>query len=270
MAQSYTNCAWQDGLLNLAEGVAAGGALSDGYALQLNPYIMGYPAATAAVDAAGNVVQMPVAPFQYLESHDHSQLIVFASPGFDPSNPPVNCDRSRWYKLQPHAIALYTLQGIPMLWEGQEFADNYSLDPTGESRVYWERVTHWEYFYDANGNPLVNLYRRLGNLRRTVPALRGRDSFYYNQQSLQGTQAIIYSRHAAASAANPESWALVLENFGDGAAQVNAPFPQAGTWREMLDDSFRAAPYEVQPNAAGQQIALTVPSNYGQVWVKVA
>jgi hypothetical protein len=37
----------------------------------------------------------------------------------------------------------------------------------------------------------------------------------------------------------------------------------------MLDDLFRAAPLEVTPGEAGQAIALTVPSNYGQVWVKV-
>jgi len=259
MSESYTNCAWQNGLLSLAESVAGGAAPADAFAHQLDPSFLGYPATTAAVDAAGNAIQMPVAPFQYLESHDHSQLIVFASGG----------DRSRWYKLQPHAIALYTLQGIPMLWQGQEFADNYALPDGGPDRVDLERVTHWEYFYDANGNPLVNLYRRLGNLRRTVKALRSRSSFYYWQQSLQGSQTIIYSRHAAADAGNPESWALVLVNFAGGDANVNAPFPVAGTWREMLDDKFRAAPLEVTVGADGAEIALTVNSNYGQVWVKV-
>jgi maltooligosyltrehalose trehalohydrolase len=270
MSQSYTNSAWQNGLLSLAEGVAGGDALDDSYAHQLDPSFMGYPSTTAAVDAAGNAIQMPVAPFQYLESHDHSQLIVYASPGGDPGDPIPEGDRSRWFKLQPHAIALYTLQGIPMLWQGQEFADNYGLPDNGLDRVHLERVTHWEYFYDQYGNPLVGLYRRLGNLRRTVSALRSRASYYYNQQSLQGTQVIIYSRHAVADANNAESWALVLINFSDEAAQVNAPFPAAGTWSEMLDDSFRAAPLEVQPAAGGAQIALQVPSNYGQVWVKVA
>jgi hypothetical protein len=116
---------------------------------------------------------------------------------------------------------------------------------------------------------LISLYRRLGPLRRSTGALRGRDSFYYNQQSLQGNQVLIYSRHAAATTTDAESWALVTLNFGPSDSAVQAPFPVAGTWREMLDASFRAAPLEVTPGQAGQTIALTVPSNYGQVWVKV-
>jgi 1,4-alpha-glucan branching enzyme len=269
MEQSYTNAAWQNGLLNLAEGVASGAAPQDSYALQLNPSIMGFPASTSAVDAQGNAIQMPVAPFQYLESHDHSQLICFTDPSYDTGDPIPEGDRSRWYSLQPHAIALYTLQGIPMLWQGQEFADNYNLPNTGLARIHLERDTHWEYFYDAFGQPLVSLYRRLGGLRSSTRALRGRDSYYYNQASLQGNQVLIYSRHSAATAAEAESWALVLLNFGDNDGTVQAPFPAAGTWREMLDDSFRAAPLEVSPGQAGQTIQLTVPSNYGQVWVKV-
>ncbi len=269
LSQSYTNSAWQNGLLYSAEGVAGGSAPTDSYAHQLDPCFMGFPATTAAVDAAGNPIQMPVAPFQYNESHDHSQLIVFASPGADAGDPIPEGDRSRAFKLQPHAIALYTLQGVPMLWQGQEFADNYSLPDNGLSRVHLERVTHWEYFYDAYGAPLVNLYRRLGALRGSVRALRSRASYYYWQQSLQGTQILIYSRHAVADAGGAESWALVLLNFSDAAGTVDAPFPVAGTWREMLDDAFRAAPLEVQPAEDGATVALQVPSNYGQVWVKI-
>jgi hypothetical protein len=81
---------------------------------------------------------------------------------------------------------------------------------------------------------------------------------------------LIYSRHAVAAGANPESWALVLLNFSDAAAEVSAPFPVAGTWREMLDDTLRPAPLEVQPAEDGATIVLQVPSNYGQIWVKTA
>ena len=270
MAQSYTNSAWQDGLLSLAEGVVGGAAATDGYAHQLDPSFMGYPATTAAVDAAGNAIQMPVAPFQYIESHDHSQLIVFAGTGGDSGDPTPEGDRSQYFMLQPHAIALYTLQGIPMLWQGQEFADNYNLPSTGLSRVHLARVTHWEYFYDAYGSPLVSLYRRLGALRGSVRALRSRASYYYWQQSLQGTQVLIYSRHAAASGTDAESWALVLLNFGGVDSTVAAPFPVAGTWREMVDDSFRATPLEVTPAMDGEAVSVTAPSHYGQIWVKVS
>ncbi len=270
LSETYTNCAWQNGLLYLAEGVAAGAALSDSYAHQLDPSFMGFPGATTAADAAGNAIQMPVAPFQYIESHDHSQLIVFAGTGSDSQDAIPEGDRSRFFKLQAHAIALYTLQGIPMLWQGQEFADNYGLPDTGLARVHLERNTHWEYFYDQFGLPLVKLYRRLGTLRRSVRALRSRSSYYYWLQSLQGTQVLIYSRHAAAAGVLPESWALVLLNFSEVAADVNAPFPVAGTWREMLDNSLRPAPLELTPATDGELLPVQVPSNYGQIWVKVS
>jgi len=38
----------------------------------------------------------------------------------------------------------------------------------------------------------------------------------------------------------------------------------------MLDDKFRAATLEVSPAIDGEEISLTVPANYGPVWVKVA
>jgi maltooligosyltrehalose trehalohydrolase len=270
LSQTYTNAAWQNGLLYLAESVASGSPVQDSYALQLNPTFMGIPSTTTAVDTTGNAIQMPVTVFQYLESHDHSQLVCFTNPNYDPGDPIPEGDRSQSYRLQPHAIALYTLQGIPMLWQGQEFGDNYSLPGNGLARVHLQRDTHWEYFYDQYGQPLISLYRRLGALRASTPALRGRDSFYFNQQSLQGTQVLIYSRHSAAIATTPESWAFVLLNFASSDSTVNAPFPAAGTWREMLDNSFRAAPLEVTAASAGVLISLTVSSNYGQVWVKVA
>ena len=270
LAETCTNGAWQNGLLFLAEAVAGGGAVTADYAHQLDPSFMGYPDFTAAVDAAGNAVQMPVAPFQYIESHDHSQLIVFAGSGGDDGDATPEGDRSLYYKLQPHAIALYTLQGIPMLWQGQEFADNYNLPDTGLSKVHLERVTHWAYFYDGPGAALVSLYRRMGALRRSVRALRSRASFFYWQQSLQGNQVLIYSRHAVASGTDPESWALVLLNFGGGASTVATPFPVAGTWREMVDDAFRASPYEVRTGVDGEMVSVAVNSFYGQVWVKVA
>jgi hypothetical protein len=48
---------------------------------------------------------MPVAPFQYLNSHDHSHLICFAATTGD--GPIPSGDRTRFYQLQPFAIALY-------------------------------------------------------------------------------------------------------------------------------------------------------------------
>ena len=262
LRQTFTNCAWQDELLNKSEDMAQWHYADANFAHLLDPYFSGYPATKTVVDGAGNPVEMPVAPFQYVETHDHSQLIVFAGTVSDPG-PLAEGDRSRFYKLQPFAIALLTAQGIPMLWQGQEFADNYPLPGTGLARVHLRRDTHWEYFYDAYGLALVRVYRRLGQLRRTSRALRSRESYFYYLQSLQGTQIVAYHRHAPAAGAAAEEYAMVLLNFADSAGIISVPFPKAGTWQEMLDGN-----QTISVPSDGAVQTVTVPSNYGMIFIR--
>jgi maltooligosyltrehalose trehalohydrolase len=266
LRNTYTSCAWQNDLLDSAESIAAGNAPTDGFAHTLDPFFGNrYPGTKTVVNAAGNPVDMPVTPFQYLNSHDHSHLIVFAGTTGSGAFPPG--DRSRYWRLQPLAIALYTSQGVPMLWEGEEFADDYNLPGDGSARVNLRRDTHWEYFYDDYGAPLIRLYRRLAQLRRSSRALRSRESFYYWQQSLQSTQMIAYHRHAPASPARPEEFALVILNFASTAGTIQLPFPKAGAWTEKLDEDVRSAPWTVKVGAAGSTQSITVPSNYGCIFV---
>jgi 1,4-alpha-glucan branching enzyme len=165
------------------------------------------------------------------------------------------------------AIALYTSQGIPMLWEGEEFGDNYNLPGDGSARVSLRRDTHWEYFYDDDGVPLILLYRRLAKLRRMSRALRSRESFYYWQQSLQNSQLIAYHRHAPATPTEPEEYAMVILNFASNADTIQVPFPKAGTWTEKLDENVRPTPWTVDVASAGDVERITVPSNYGCIFV---
>jgi maltooligosyltrehalose trehalohydrolase len=265
LSTTYTNCAWQDDLLDASESIIGGSAVTDGFAHTLDPFFADrYPGTKSVVNAAGNPVDMPVAPFQYLNSHDHSHLIVFAGTTSSGAFPPG--DRSRVWSQQPFAIALYTSQGVPMLWEGEELCDDYNLPGDGSARINLRRDTHWEYFYDDYGSPLVRLYRRLGGLRRSTAALRSRESFYYWQQSLQGTSLIAYHRHAPANGANPEQYAMVLLNFSSSLGTIEVPFPKAGVWTEQLDADVRPAPWTIQVAFPGDIQPVTVPSNYGCIF----
>ena len=268
LENTYTNAAWQDDLLNKSEGMIQSSSADQDFAHLLDVSFTGYPLTKTVVDNNGNPVAMPVAPFQYLESHDHSQLIVFT--GTDSPDPLAEGNRNNFYLLQPFAIALYTAQGIPMLWEGQEFADDYQLPPAGDARIGLRRDMHWEYFYDDPGSALIRLYRRLGTLRRTSRALRSRDSYFYYEQSLQGTAILAYQRHAAADAGQPEEYAMVLLNFGDDSGSIAVPFPQAGTYREMLDDDVRPSHYDLNVASDGEFQTIIVPSHYGFVFVKIS
>jgi maltooligosyltrehalose trehalohydrolase len=266
LRNTYTSCAWQDDVLNQAEAIVAGAAPKDDFAHALDPFFGNrYPGTKAVVNTAGSPVNMPVAPFQYLNSHDHSHLIVSA--GTTGGGPFAPGDRSRFWRLQPLAIALYTSQGVPMLWEGEEFADDYQLPGGGFARINLRRDMHWEYFYDDYGAPLIRLYRRLAQLRRSSRALRSRESFYYWQQSLQGNQLLAYHRHAVAGPADPEQYALVILNFADHADTIQVPFPQAGTWVEKPDEDVHANRWTVQVASSGAAQAITVPSNYGCIFM---
>ena len=254
LATTYSSATWQDGLLAKAEAMAAQGFVDDGFAHLLDASFSGYPETKAVHDKDGQPVAMPVAPFQYLESHDHSQLINFVAGAPEA----VLADRSRWYKLQPFAIALYTCPGVPMLWQGQEFADNNGLPGGGDARIHFRRNTHWEYFYDDQGAPLVRLYRLLGALRHAHPALRSRDSYYFNLDSRPADGVIVYQRRAATD----HEVAMVFLNFSDQAQTVTAPFSQTGLYHEGIDgaDALTIS----QP---GQRVTVTVPSNYGRIYL---
>jgi maltooligosyltrehalose trehalohydrolase len=104
-------------------------------------------------------------------------------------------------------------------------------------------------------------------LRRNCRALRSRESFYYFQQSLKGNQVVAYHRHAPATANEEEAFAMVLLNFGDATGAIQLPFPQKGTWQEMLDDDVREKPLTADVTVQGAFQQITVPSHYGYVYV---
>lgn len=261
LRETYSNGAWQDGLLNKAENMLQWNYVDDQSILLLDPHFNDYPDTKTVHDLAGQPVAMPVAPFQYLETHDHSQLISFV--GIEAGEVPFG-DRSKFYKLQPFAIALYTCQGTPMLWQGQEFAENYVLPSSGNGRVRLRRDVNWEYFYDLYGMSLVRLYRILGKLRHTFPALRSREFFYYNVQSRPGDRVVVYRRQSTTA----QQIAMVFLNFSDGLQSIAVPFPEPGTYREMIDDGLRSTPFEISVSSANQVINVEVPSNYGYIFIK--
>ena len=56
---------------------------------------------------------------------------------------------------------------------------------------------------------------------------------------------------------------MVFLNFSDGVRSIEVPFPKPGTYREMIDDGARSAPYEISIASANQMVRVDVPSNYG-------
>ena len=262
LQQTYSNAAWQDGLLNKVRDMAKYQYVDQDFVNLLNPYALGYPASR---DFDGK--QAPVAPFMYLNSHDHEHLITSfgIKPGIGGPGDLWFGDRANTARLQPYAIALYTCQGIPMLWQGEELAENYTLPGGGNARISTPRPVHWEYFYDPYGQELIRLYRILARLRRQLPALRSRN--FSSLAILPGAMTVAYQRQTSASASSPQQTAVVLLNFSNNDQSVTISFPKAGTYREMINNDVRAQPWDITVPHDGDTVALTIPSNYGYIFV---
>lgn len=263
VSQTYSNTTWQNALLDRSRDMLRWNYVSEHLAHLLDPEFMGYPNEYQN-PATGD--RFPVAPFQYFESHDHARFINEAGRlALRDLLGEAFGDRSRFFKVQPYVIALYTAKGIPMLFGGQEFGENWGVPDSGIGRNLFERPLHWEYFYDPPGKALVRLHRIMGGLRRRLRALKSRGYFFYYFEPNHLRQGVIvFRREAPALGATPAESLLVFLNFSDARVDAWLPFPSAGTWVEQIDG---ASPPITVANG-GDWHGVPIPSNYGAVYVR--
>lgn len=251
IATTYSNLTWQNGTLGQAEAVshAAPGAL-EGLGQRLG--LMGY---VGEVDYGGR--RMAKSALQYIENHDHSRFVCnFGIIGHDNDILLGEGDRGDWFKVQPYLIALLTAKGIPLLWQGQEFAENYFLPDGGLGRVVILRPVRWDYFYDAIGGNTIHLVRALIALRRRLAQFRGGDHYFHNDYDAYLSRgALLYTRSLG------DAWSLVALNFTGTDIEVPYAFPRDGDYREELHGQDNLSGMR-----AGAQVMLRLPSNYGRVW----
>ncbi len=251
---TYSNCTWQNGMFDAARSVARGDRdrLTD-WGLRLG--LAGYP---EQADSNGDVI--PKSALQYLENHDHERFICnFGLSNQDEAGNPLflEGDRARWFMLQPYLIATLMSKGIPMLWQGEEFGENYFLPDFGAGRVALLRPPRWDYFYDEEGRGVVSLVRKLIRLRRERAQLRlGRYFFFNHWERYQSHGVLLFARY------NDTDYTVVAVNTTDAEQTVPFWFPIAGDYVEELhggDVGLKAV-------AALEETPLTIPSHYGRIW----
>jgi len=250
---TYSNCTWQNQTYDAAKAVARGdrGRLPDwGFKLGL----FGYPE-----QETSNGEVIPKSALQYIENHDHERFIC----NFGLSNPDeagnplfLEGDRSRWYLLQPYLIATLMSKGIPMLWQGEEFGENYFLPDFGAGRVSLLRPLRWDFFYDTPGQRLVQLVRKLLGIRRARPQIRGGAYFFFNHWDRYLAKGVLLFARYSGSA-----YTLVALNTGDSDQSVPFWFPIGGDYIEELHGESGLTGV-----AALQETQLTIPSHYGRIW----
>ena len=251
---TYSNCTWQNKTFGAATAVARGdqGQLTDlGFSLGLSGY-------TEQESPNGDV--MPKTALQYLENHDHERFIC----NFGLINPDttnnwlfLEGDRSRWYMLQPYLIALLMSKGIPMLWQGEEFAENYFLPDTGLGRVSILRPMRWDMFYDDPGQQVIHLMRKLCRIRRNRQHIRSGQYYFFNDWNrYQQKGVLLFARYQDAA------YTLIAVNTSDTEQTVPFWFTVGGNYIEELEGGN----FGLTGVVPLQETQITVPSHYGRVW----
>jgi len=255
---TYSNSTWQNSTFDAARSVARGdrGRLFD-LGLQLG--LFGYPEQETTND-----VSIPKTALQYIENHDHERFLCnFGTYNPDEAGNPLfqEGDRSRWFMLQPYLIALLMSKGIPLLWQGEEFAENYFLPDVGEGRVALLRPLRWDYFYDGSGQPIVTLIRKLLRIRRQRAHIRQGTYFFFNDwDRYQGRGVLMFTRYEGAA------YTLIGVNTSDADQTVPFWFPIGGNYLEEL----HGGSLNLNNVPSLQEFALTIPSHYGRIWTTAA
>ena len=255
---TYSNSTWQNSTFDAARSVARGdrGRLFD-LGLQLG--LFGYPEQETTNDES-----IPKTALQYIENHDHERFLCnFGTHNPDEAGNPLlqEGDRSRWFMLQPYLIALLMSKGIPLLWQGEEFAENYFLPDVGEGRVALLRPLRWDYFYDGSGQPIVTLIRKLLRIRRQRAHIRQGTYFFFNDwDRYQGRGVLMFSRYEGAA------YTLIGVNTSDADQTVPFWFPIGGNYLEEL----HGGSLNLNNVPSLQEFALTIPSHYGRIWTTAA
>lgn len=252
LTDTYTNCCWQNWTMDAACGVAHGdrGRLAD---LGLRLSLYGYPS-SATHD--GHV--LPKIALQYIENHDHSRFVCQFGLIGNGDDLLSEGNRALWYKVQPYLIALLTARGIPMLWQGQEFAENYLVPDNGMGRILLFRPVRWDYFYDGVGKATIGLVRHLLRLRQDQDQFRRGDCYFYNHYADYQSKGVLMLSRSFGNA-----FSLVALNFSDQDQSVPFAFPYDGHYREELHGHD-----DLTGVIAGETRWLNVPSNYGRIWTR--
>jgi 1,4-alpha-glucan branching enzyme len=251
---TYSNSTWQNRTFDAAKAVARGdrGRLVD-WGLSLG--LFGYPEEEST---NGDVI--PKTALQYIETHDHERFLCnFGLRNPDEAGNPLflEGDRSRWYMVQPYLIATLMSKGVPMLWQGEEFGENYFLPEFGAGRVDLLRALRWDFFYDAPGQQLVQLVRKLLRIRGNRAHIRRGVYFFFNHwDRYLRAGVLLFARYSG------PQYSLIAVNTGDTDATVPFWFPIGGDYVEEL----HGGSLDLKGIVPRQETALTIPSHYGRIW----
>ncbi|MBN1426052.1 T9SS type A sorting domain-containing protein [Candidatus Fermentibacteria bacterium] len=185
-------------------------------------------------------------PLNYVESHDETRII-YEAMTYQGMDYPTALKKSRL-----GAAVLLTGTGTPMIYHGQEFAQNAtSRNPDGG---IIPQPLQWQNLSTPSGYALFQHYRRLIWLRATHEIIRS-PSFQVTSRS-NTTKHIVFWRGDAGT----EQQIVVAANFDTADHLIGIEFPGSGTWYEFTEDDS----LEVQ---GGYSPVYNLPASTARIFV---
>jgi maltooligosyltrehalose trehalohydrolase len=152
-------------------------------------------------------------------------------------------------------IGLLTAKGIPLLFQGQELCENYSLPGNGLGRVALLRPVRWDYFYDDIGRRVLGTGSRAHPPAANPAAASQPTALLFRRDRLRGaSRVVLFSRFT------DTAWSLIALNFTDQDHTVPVILPVDGDYREELHRQ------DLLGVTGGTVTSVRVPSNYGRIW----
>jgi 1,4-alpha-glucan branching enzyme len=169
---------------------------------------------------------------KYMVSHDEQSLIQ-EMVEFDGVSLSQAREIDKFY-----ASLLFTAQGIPMIWQGQEFGFQSGwLDNNGNGNWDEEKLGYrpidWSLLDSEDGQSHLNHYSRLARFRKTNPAFS--KGTFYDLWRYDAERVIVYG-YKDESEGNSDDQVVVIANFSSSNRTVHdVPFLSAGNWYNVTD-----------------------------------
>jgi hypothetical protein len=171
---------------------------------------------------------------KYMVSHDEQSLIQ-EMVEFDNFTMDQALERDKFY-----ATILFTSNGIPMLWQGQEFGFKSGWTDQNQNGNWDEeklsyRPLDWSVLDTDNGQNHLEHYKKLISLRKRNSALSNGDFYDLYKYTNQGV--IVYGyKDERVNSANDQI--IIIANFSSNVQNiVDVPFLSNGNWYNIFDSN---------------------------------
>lgn len=159
-------------------------------------------------------------PLVYVESHDESRIM------YEAIHYQGMSEETAVKKSKLGAVTLFTSQGTPMIYHGQEFGQNGTSQSGGGIQP---QPLQWFRLNSDEGADLFDTYQSLIALRQNYEVLRSWDLDVRYQSN--GNKCIVYWRVSG------DEEVIVAANFNSSDRTIDIEFPHNGTWYNYLDGS---------------------------------